>query len=421
MAKQSNAQLWNALRASNPSFKSHTSEGTASLFTERGFSQLAQTDPRALSDFFGLSTRAALQIVNISHAQDPLASSGVGETFDAEYGGIIQRMATQSVKPTSPRYKGLQNGKSVDRWTVRKPETLERFWRQNFDYQSYVTLQEFDMKQIFVSEYGMSEYLAGIVAGLENGYTVQRYVNKLECLHQGLKDPNLKTSQIVPITIKDLTDQDQMTAFLYSVASIISAMRASAQTRCYNAMGYADVQDIGRLKLLVRAGWSAALRMYTLAGTYNPADLDLGVDVVEVENFGGITYTNAAGAALYPVYDTDGAQIGWSTTVNATEAEYEDGDDTIVALDPHADVHAVLLDKGWMFESIQNGYRVMPTGLNEAGLYENFWASAPNNSINYDRLYNFVVFKNPEQPTEQPTEKPTEQSKAAAKSSKASK
>lgn len=398
-ALQSNVDLWNALRAQTPSFASHTAEATAALFSERGFAQLSQTDPQALSDFFGLSIRAALQIVNISHAQDPLAASGVGETFDMAYGGIIQRMATQSVKPTSPRYKGLKNGKSVDRWTVRKPETLERFWKQNFDYQSFITLQEFDMKQIFISEYGMSEYLAGILAGLENGYTVQRYVNKMECIHQGLSDTNLKGSQIIVTGASDFTQEADAKKFLFSVASVIASMGATAQTSAYNSMGFADVQDKSRLKLLVRAGYSAAMRIYTLSGTFNPQDLDLGIDIVEVENFGGITYTYNSGTAespvyspLYPFYDEFGAQAGWAKTADAAKADFAEGDPAIIANDPHANVQAILMDKGWMFESIQNGYRVLPTGLNEAGLYENYWASAPNNSINYDRLYTFIEF-----------------------------
>lgn len=396
-----NLQLWNALRKSNSNFASHTSEGTAALFTERGFSQLSQTDPTALSDFFGLSIRAALQIVNISHAKDPLAAAGVGETFDMAFGGIIQRMATQSVKPTSPRYKGLKNGDSVDRWTVRKPVTMERFWKQNFDYQSWITLQEFDMKQIFISEYGMSEYLAGIMAGLENGYIIQRYVNKLECIHQGLSDTNLQDSQVVTIPSTDLTVTDNALAFIYTILNIIGSMKASAQTSAYNAMAYADTQDVSRLRLLVRAGYAAALKVYTLAGTFNPQDLDLGIDVVEVENFGGIYYQLVGGTAsaptytrLYPAYDAKtGEEIGLNTTENSNTAAYQATDENVQAVDPHADVAAILMDKGWLFESIQNAYRVLPTPLNEAGLYVNYWASAPNNSINYDRLYNFVVFK----------------------------
>ena len=53
---------------------------------------------------------------------------------------------------------------------------------------------------------------------------------------------------------------------------------------------------------------------------------------------------------------------------------------------------AIIADKGWLFESIQNPYRVEPI-RNPAGLYQNYWASAPNNAILVDALYNVVAVK----------------------------
>lgn len=390
----SNFQIWDYLRATNPSFASHTSQATANLFTERGFAHLAQTNLNALSDFFNLSVRVALQIVNISHAQDIFMRHDIGETFTMENGGIIQRMATTSVKPTSPRYKGLKDGDSVDRWTVRKPVTMERFWRQNFDYQSWITLQEYDMKQIFISEYGMAEYLAGIMQGLENGYIIQRAENKYEAIHQGLIDPNLKASQRVAVPSLDFTNEQNALQFLRAVGHVTSGMDVSAQSSAYNALGFSSTQDISRLRLLVRAGYKVDLRLFTRAGAYNPSDLDLEVQVAEVENFGGITYQLSSGTALYPAYSTKtGEVIGLNEEEGSAVATHQFGDDDVVTVDPHANVGGILMDKGWLFESIQNAYQVRPTPLNEAGLYVNYWASAPNNSINYDRLYNFVVFE----------------------------
>lgn len=96
-----NAEIWNVIRAKFPNFASHTSEGTAELFSERGFEALKQSDPTALNDFFGLSIRVYLNLVNISHATDRLADVGFGESFQTPYGGMIQRLATYSIKPIS--------------------------------------------------------------------------------------------------------------------------------------------------------------------------------------------------------------------------------------------------------------------------------------------------------------------------------
>ena len=169
----SNVTLWNLARKVSPTFKSHTAEGTADLFTEKGFEALKLSDVGAINEFFEISLRVAFQMCNVSRAKNPLEGSGLLQVYDTPNGGYVQRIAVDSIKPTSPRYKGLTNGASVDPFSVRKPKTHERFFAQNFDYQSFITLQDFQVKQIFISEYGMGEYIAGIMQGLKNGYTFQ--------------------------------------------------------------------------------------------------------------------------------------------------------------------------------------------------------------------------------------------------------
>lgn len=66
--------------------------------------------------------------------------------------------------------------------------------------------------------------------------------------------------------------------------------------------------------------------------------------------------------------------------------------ENIVWVDPNAGVKAILADKGMIFEGIQNNYEVRPI-TNPAGLYTNYWASAPGNFIGWDPIYNFIVFK----------------------------
>lgn len=391
IAKISNADLWNAVRKFSPTFRSHTAEATAELFTEKGFAQITNPDAKILNEFFQLSIRVALQQVNISHAKDPLAVAGFGETYNQPFGGITQRMAVNSIKPINPAYKNLQDGQSVDPFIVRKPTMSERFYDQNFDYQSFVTLQDFNLKQVFISEYGVSELVAGVMEGLQNGWTIQRYANKLEVLNTAINDAQLKATQQVTVNYTGTWTDAALKEFILAVMNVITSMTVSAQSSAFNMAGFASTQDKGRLKLLVRAGYTNALRVQTLVGAFNPDQLNLGIDVVEVEHFGGIKYQTSAGAALYPVYSANGEEIGLATTSGASEAEYQTDSPDVVAIDPNADVLAVLADSGFMFETMQNEYRVESIH-NPRGLYDNYWASAPNNGIHYDRLYNFVVF-----------------------------
>lgn len=389
-----NANLWDAIRAKFPNFKSHTAKATAELFTESGFEQLQTgTHPDVLNDFFELSLRVYLQQVNISHAEDQLARNGFGEYYDQPLGGYIQRMSIDSVKPVSPAYKGLVNGATVDPFVVRKPTTNERFFKQNFDYQSLLTIpDEFQYKQIFISEYGMSEYMAGLMTALENGYTVQLYNNKLEAINAGINSTNypLQDTQKVEVAMTSgAPTADQLTEFILSVQNVVSAMILGPQSSGYNALNFASIQEKDRLKLLVRPGLANAIRVKVRTNAYNQENLNIPIDVIEVPNFGGLTpYKESTYTTLlYPVYDNLGTVIGFNEAENQTSVTVQEAN--VFWKDPNADVLALIADKGYIFFSQQNPYRVEPV-RNARGLYTNYWASSPNNAVCVDHLYNVV-------------------------------
>ena len=396
MKLMSNTDLWNKVRDAFPKFASITSKVTSDYFTAQTFEKLKNYPDNVLNDFFELSLRVYLQLINISQAKDPLAENGFGEYYDQPRGGYIQRMAIDSVKPISPAFKGLENGSTVDPFVVRKPTSHERFFVQNFDYQSLITVpDEFQYKQIFISEYGMSEFMAGVMSGLENGYTLQKYANKLQAINAGINStqtPLLDTQiRVVPLSADPTTDE--LTEFLLAVKNVVTAMTISPQTYAFNAMHFASTQEKSRLKLLVRAGFKNEISVKLMAGAFNPENLSIPVDIIEVSDFGGLepykesTFTTK----LYPVYDKLGAVIGYNELEDQTSVEVEEWE--VHWKDPNADVNAILADKGWIFETQQNPYTVEPI-RNPRGLYTNYWASSPNNAIHVDPLYNVVVFKN---------------------------
>lgn len=376
-----------------PSFKSHTAQLTAETFTERGFDRITQLDPTFVNDFFELSMRVWLNVVNISHAKDILAEKDFGETYDQPWGAIIQRLSTNSVKPISPGWVGLKDGDAPDPFVVRKPVVAERFWKQNFDYASMITVpDDFQMKQIFVSEYGMSEFMAGIMEGLQNGYTTQVYLNKLEALNAAINSTKtpLRRNQIQTLEMSETPTDEQLRGMINAIKKIVAAMcDLGPQTDAFNAYGFNSTQDRGRLRLLLRQGYLPDLETNTLYAAFNRDNLETGIPIIQVPNFGGITYTDGTNP-LYPVYNSMGERIGWNTVANQTTVTVTDGN--AVAVDPNADVMAVLADKGVVFECRQNPYTVEPI-RNPRGRYVNYWSSTPNNTIAYDSLYNMVVFK----------------------------
>lgn len=391
-----NANLWDALRAKYPQFASHTSEASAALFSEAGYTALKNEDPTALNDFFGLSLRVFLQQVNVSDAVDTLSRDGFGEYYEQPFGGYIQRMSVNSIKPVSPAYKNLKDGASPDPFVVRKPTTNERIFKQNFDYQSLVTQPlDFQFKQIFISEYGMSELMSGIVTALQNGYTIQLFENKLEAINAGINsvDYPMLPTQKVKVDL-DLTDGAKIRELILTIKNVVSAMTMGPQANGFNAAGFATMQDASRLKLLVRPGVKNAIDVNLLSNTYNPDKLTLPIDVIEIPHLGGLipyqSYdpdTGVYSTQLYPVYNDLGAVIGFATTEGATTATVAEGD--VYWKDPNADVIGLIADKGWLFYSQQNPYRLDQI-MNPRGLYINYWASSPNNAVCIDHVYNCV-------------------------------
>ena len=399
IAAISNVDLWNYARDINPTFKSHTAKATADLFTEKGFEALKLADINVINEFVEISLRVGFQLLNTSKAKNPLADKGLVEYYNTPNGGFTQRMAVHSIKPVSPKYKGLADGSTVDPYVIRKPKADERFFSINYDYQSFVTLQDFQLKTVFLSTNGMGEYVAGVMEGLRNGYTIQEYVNTLEALNAAINSTKypLQDSQKVNLNFAnaEAPTNEELSTFILAANDLVSAMTISPQTSAYNAAKFDTAVSTNDLVILMRPKLKNLMKVNLLTGAINPENLSLPLPIVEVENFGGlIPYQKPSGEGepttkVYPVYNTStGEQIGWNTAQNQSTANVED--DEVVYVDPNKDVLAIVVQKGLIFENIQNPYEVRPI-YNPRGLYTNYWASSPNNAINVDPYYNMVT------------------------------
>lgn len=393
----SNANMWDALRAKFPTFSSHTAKATAELFTSAGFEALKQTDPAAINDFFALSIRVYLDQVNVSRAKDALESGGFGETFSNPYGGYIQRMAIDSVKPISPGYMNLKDGDSPDPFVVRKPKVTERFFRQNFNYASEITIRDQEMiRNIFISEFGMSEFMSGIMAGLNNGYVIQKFENKLEALNKAINSTTwpLQDTQTMEVAFAnvDVPTEAELKNFVASIKKLVTAITIGPQTSAFNSAKFADMQDKDRLRMLIRPGFMEDISTYLTPWAYHSEDLALPVTPIVVPNFGGRKPFKEAGytTPLYPVYGKLGDVIGYNEAENQTNVTVQE--DAVHWQDPNEDVIAIIADTGLMFDSVQSPYSVEPM-RNPRGLYTNYWAASPNNTIAIDPIYTMVVIK----------------------------
>ena len=415
-----NSQFWALARAKNPNFKSHTSKITSEIFTDKGFEAVARDDIGIINEFFEISLRVAFQKCDISRAKNPLAEIGLVEIYNTPSGGFTQRIAINSLKPISPKFKGLQNGMSVDPYVVRKSSSKERFFGKNFDYQSLVTNQDYQVKEILLNENGMGQFIAGIMEGLANGYIIQEYVNTKEAINAALNSDKFPLRDGQKLAVGSWTDagatSSDLESFILTIKDLATAMKTQAQTGMYNANGFETYVDPSDYVVLMRPGIKNRIQLELEVGAFNPDRLTLPFDSEEISDFGGLVPKGDNDETLQPVFDSFGSVVGYVdalATINAPafwDAANErwlvnitiggaTADTTFPAepttwSDPNAEVLAIVCQKGLIFENKQNPYSVRPR-YNPAGLYTNYWASSPNNSINVDPNYNMVVITKP--------------------------
>lgn len=403
-----NSEIFSVCQAFSPQFKALTAKTTAANL-DKGWEANKNFDPTTVNEWFRITMKIILQKVSISGVKNPIEGYGIVENYENEWGNAVQRIAVRSMKPVDPKFHGLSDGDSVDHYIVRKPKVEERFFEQNFDFQNFFTLQDFQIKQILQSEFGMDQITSGIIAQMENSYTKQRYLNELEVLNALINSTDfpLQSGQIIEAEVSDtgITDA-QLLNLIEEVNNTVAAMTLVPSTSGYNAGKFEDAINKDDLVLLIRPELQTYIKTRLRVGAFNPEDLAIDVAVKPILNFGGLIpkYNNST---LYPVYNSLGEQIGWNTSADQTTVTVDLGEETYE--DPNANILAVLIQKGAIFTTMQNGVQMIPTPVNARGVYTNYFFNVINAGVHGDYFYNLVVFAavSPS-PAPTPTPTPTE-------------
>lgn len=420
-----NSEIFKLAQRYSSQFKSLTAEITADNL-DKGWEANKTLDPTVVNEWFKITMKMVLEKVSISTAKNPIEDYGIVENYEDEFGNMAQRIAIGSMKPVNPRFHGLENGDSVDHYQVRKPNLTSRVFSQNFDMQNFFTLQDFQVKQILSSSFGMDQITSGIMAQMENSYKKQRYLNELEALSAGInsEDFPLKDTQIVNVaswTDANVTDAELL-GFIMDVKNLVSAMTLAPSTSAYNAGDFDTAIGAEDLVLLVRPAIQNAIQTRLMSGAFNPKDLTLPIDVKPLLNFGGLVPYVMSGedvAYLQPIYDKNGEHVAYvdaTVTVNGP-AHYDPSskkwivnvtsggttadtnqtvtDDAVLWEDTNENVLGVVIQKGAIFTTMQNGVQMIPTPINAAGVYTNYFFNVINAGVHFDYYYNVVVIAKP--------------------------
>lgn len=425
LTKLTNADFLEAVADRAPQFSALASQKSKEIFTDKGFEALshiysANGDP--VTDFYQVALLVGLQYVDMVDFSNPLDDMNLIERFKMSLGAYMQRSRVKRIKNVSPAFKGLKNGDSPDQYEVRKPEVIQDYYTLNWNYQNFISLQDFDLKQGWLSENGIGEITAAVfnMIGLDRVET--EYSKFFDVLSGAINSQThpLQNTQIMELG-SDLSSESGVRAFVKFVKNVARSIKAVPSTDMYNAAKYPNGNAAAsKMVILVREGVLSQIED-VLGYAFNPEKLSLPFEIREVPNFGGMTMCAAADdSALQPVYDRNGVVVGGideNATVNGYATQRtSDGrwivnitsggataDTTIAELDrgevvyedkTNSDIVAVIIERGAIFELIQNDM-VSEPARNARGMYVNTWFNQPDNGIGYNHEKNLIVFKLP--------------------------
>ena len=401
MSRISNEQFLQAMKG-DPSFKSICDKYNVDSLTTKGFQNISlQIASQDLATMFDMSIRVFLNKAPQGFDQKPpMIFENIVETFDVRNGGIAQRIRNKKrLKPITTKVRNIGNGKWNNPFTHRLVETVEEFYRMQFDYANHLTLGRVDLQKMFNNDTGMFDYMAMLMKDFGDEKQVWEHELVTEIIHKILENSTGTTlageqiQEVKPFN-EDTNTNKPASLFIQQLQLLYDKMKATTATEIYNSKGFYHRPLPDRMVLFVRADKWNVIKTTLMATTYHTENLGVPFKIVPVVNFGGISYKHEDDD-VYPVYSTiegaEGEVIGFSTDpTDPTATVYSASECTPV--DPHKDIYAMLIQKGAIFKLYQNPYERNAI-FNPSDLTTNYWEHHDNIGLNYDGSYDVVVFK----------------------------
>lgn len=422
VTKMSNADFLTKVAELAPQFKEIASKVAKEGFTESNFEAMSQlpTGQDNVSNFYSIACLVGMQFVDYAGFKNKVDEIGVIERMAMPFAEYIQRNRVKRIKNVNPAWKGLKDGDSVDPYVVRKPEIEQDYYGgKNVAYQTFITMQEFDLKRGWLSENGIGEIVGAVFNMIDLDRAEFDYALYKEALNGAINSSAhaLQGSQKFELaapksTVANFTaatfTKDELIELVEDLIDIGEAIESNVTLTTFNAAKYPMPLNTSDLVMMIRPGYKAKIRTM-LADVYHDENLKIPFDMKVVENFGGLVPYDSDNAELQPVYDSLGAMVGYvkKSYTNVSAATYDETNDKYTVkygaqqgstadvtpesgvhhyVDPNEKVIAVLAQKGLIFELIQNPFNVRPI-FNPRGEYTNTFFNQLDNylGVNYSK------------------------------------
>lgn len=425
MAKMSNAEILTKVAELAPQFKEVAAKNSQDVFTEKGFEAFKNlpTGSDNLTTFYGLAMMIGLQKVELVKFHNPIDDIGLLARFGMSLGEYFQMTHLDEIPEVDPGWLDVEDGESIDQQIVRKTGATQDYWMKNLDFQNQITIDRKDLKKAWIRENGIGEFIAGKYRMVDLS-RVKREFGLFFTLLDGAitsTDHPLQASQKLKVdswTDGAVTDEE-INNLIKLVKDLVRAIDADVASTEFNAAAYPNYSRPGELVMLVRVDFLSMVEK-VLGYAFNPEKLNLPIAIKGVLSFGGLVPQTAEGVNLQPVANKRGVIVGYvyeTDTVNGravirksdgkyvvnvtregTTADVElvvTGNKAPKSFDPHADVIAVIAEKGIFFELIQNGLEVIASPYNGRGDYQNVWFNERDNGMGYNHYKTLITISKP--------------------------
>lgn len=112
-----------------------------------------------------LIQRVGRTIVRFRKYQNKLAGMLLD---DFEYGAIVQKVRVAMPDAEADESFGLVDGQSVDHYKIAKPEAQQKLFVTRTPYQYKITIQRKHLKEAFLSEAAMGQFIAAVFGEVRN-------------------------------------------------------------------------------------------------------------------------------------------------------------------------------------------------------------------------------------------------------------
>lgn len=408
MSKLTNEQYLIAVSKAAPEFGKQLASIGKDVFTEKGFERLQNLPGTedAVTRFYSVALLVGLQKVDHAKYKDPMVEAGVVESYNMSYGAYMQRNRVKRIKNVNPAFlgsdgTGLKNGDSVDPFVVRKPEIVQDYYGDpNAFYQNYFSLQDFDLKLGWLTEGGIDDIVSAIYEMVDLDRIETRFALYFKVLNGALhseETPLLDTQQMVLDSWTDAEPTDaEIRALVELVKNIEESFSLTPSVELYNAGGFPNNAPLSDMVMLVRQGIKSKIES-VMAYVYGPEYLQFPIKIKAVANFGGLQHFASDDTQheheLKPVADSNGVYTGYYSADGTTTNQIAEADTVVV--DPNEKLLAVLIEKGAIFQLIQNPM-VARAIVNPRGEYTNTFFNEKGNGIYYNYTKNLITISKPE-------------------------